>query len=616
MKPSTDCRLLSAHVCILVALAVFAPGAAAAEQKHVLVFFGQWRTLPVNAFVEQKLHTELDPKGTGDVQFYAESLDEERLTDRGHLENVALALQRKYSGRKFDLVFATMPSTVRFLAEYGSGIFGTVPVVFSVVNQGSLENKLPANFTGTTTELNAGTTLKIMLRLHPRTRRVVVIAGTSNLAQEWLAEARSEFGTVADRVAVDVLTVGSMGELVRTVSTLPSDVLIYFVFAMRTSDGRFLAPRAVLASFAGAASVPVYVSDDRLVGNGAVGGFVMDNEASVNSSVAMAASLLSGSRVADLPVRTVQNRFLFDARQLDRWGVDEGLLPAGSEVRYRTPSVWQAHKGTIAAVAVFVFVESALLLVLVIERRRKAALQRYVAQQFEQMRSLSAKLITAHEEERRRIARDLHDDVKQRVALIGLGLSGLKRSSGSRDVEERITDLSRSANELALSLGQIAKGLHPAALEHTSLDSALRSLGRECAERTGITILTHTDPIPADVSAAVKLCFFRVAQEALQNVVKHSGATVVTIDLRWHKGSIHLSIVDNGRGFEMKDAQLPTGLGLLSMRERLRTANGSLEIRGARGSGTSVLASAPAGFHSAQSESRNGERQGATASQV
>ncbi|MBI3278462.1 MAG: hypothetical protein HYZ57_01320 [Acidobacteria bacterium] len=569
--------------------------------KHVLVFFGQWRTLPINLFVEQKLQAALDPTGSGEVEFYWESLDEDRLNEDDPLNedlyfaNVAEGLRKKYAGKQFDVIFATMPSTVRFLREYGPGVFGTTPVVFCIVNRAAFEWPQPDHFTGALTELHAGTNLQLMLRLHPGTRRILVVAGTSTVGRQWLAEAQREFHQVEPRVRVDVLRVDKISDLLTSVASLRPDTLVYFLLVTRTGDGKYVASRTVVASVSAAASVPVYVSDDRFVGSGGAGGYVIDNEASVATAVGMAAQLLAGVRISALPIRTIPNRWLFDARQLERWHIDRRNLSAGSDIRFRSPSMWKTHKTEIIGAVLLVLVETAFIVALVVERKRKSALQKRLTGQLEETRVLSARLITAHEEERRRLARELHDDVKQRVALIGLGLSQLRRSATMSEAQARVSELAQSANELALALGVLAKGLHPAALDHTSLDTALRGLCRESGANSRMTIgVVEPEPLCCDPPAPVKLGLFRIAQEALQNVAKHSDATAATVSLRCAGDQIVLTIRDNGRGFEMSTAGArSSGLGLLSMRERVCGLNGALEIETAPGSGTTVVASVP-----------------------
>lgn len=231
----------------------------------------------------------------------------------------------------------------------------------------------------------------------------------------------------------------------------------------------------------------------------------------------------------------------------------------------------------------------------------------------EQVRELAGRLITAQEEERARIARQLHDDLSQRLAAVSLGLSAIKRHV-SPGGQQDLARLQRGAIALAEEVRSLSHELHPAVLRHAGLTAALRGSCREQDGRNGINVTFvgdgGTDADHLEVPPPVALCLYRVTQEALRNVVRHSGARRATVSLSAAGQSLLVSVTDDGRGFETVGASAsatatatappqPRGIGLASMEERMRLVHGRLTIVSRPGRGTEVRAAVPttAGKH-------------------
>jgi signal transduction histidine kinase len=212
----------------------------------------------------------------------------------------------------------------------------------------------------------------------------------------------------------------------------------------------------------------------------------------------------------------------------------------------------------------------------------------------DELRDLSRRLIQSHEEQRALLARELHDDVTQRLAVlaIAVGRAELALPEGTRlepirAVREEIVRLSEDVHSLAYQL-------HPSVLEELGLVEALRA---EC-ERQGrqgqVEILFDLGSPPADVGKDAALCLFRVAQEALHNVIHHSGARMAAVALRQLDEGTLLAVRDNGAGFDPAAPKTGRSLGLASMRERVQLVRGTLDIESAPGQGTAVIAWVPA----------------------
>ncbi len=211
------------------------------------------------------------------------------------------------------------------------------------------------------------------------------------------------------------------------------------------------------------------------------------------------------------------------------------------------------------------------------------------------LEELSGRLITAQEQERTRIARELHDDFSQRLALQGIGLAQLWKKLPETEVEERakVQELMKRTQEISSDMHSLSHQLHSSKLEHVGLAPALKGLCEELSSKYKIQI-EFTDfagfsEIPKDVA----LCLFRVAQESLGNVAKHSQAKQAQVELYGATNEIRLRIVDGGLGFNPALRNGDLGLGLISMRERLRLVGGRLSVQSALAQGTEIVAEVP-----------------------
>jgi signal transduction histidine kinase len=204
-------------------------------------------------------------------------------------------------------------------------------------------------------------------------------------------------------------------------------------------------------------------------------------------------------------------------------------------------------------------------------------------------------LIEAHEEERTWIARELHDDVNQRIALLTIDLERLDKQLPDSAVEfhDHISQVRQRLLDLAKDVQGLSHRLHSSKLEYLGIVAAAKGFCRELSEQQKVEIeFSHTN-IPDGVPKEISLCLFRVLQEALQNAVKHSGVRQFAVELRDTEAEIQLTVSDQGVGFDPRDAINRHGLGLISMRERLHLAGGQISIESQPDSGTTIHARVP-----------------------
>src|SRR5580700_10953139 len=213
----------------------------------------------------------------------------------------------------------------------------------------------------------------------------------------------------------------------------------------------------------------------------------------------------------------------------------------------------------------------------------------------ESLEELSGRLITAQEEERTRIARELHDDFTQRLALQGIGLTQVWKKMAESETEGRskIQELIKDNREILSDMHVLSHQLHSSRLEHVGLAPALMGLCEEMSSKYKIPVDFSERGTFADIPKNVSLCLFRVAQEALGNVVKHSGANRAVVEITGAANEICLRIADAGIGFDPTLRNTHSGIGLMGMRERLRLVGGMISVRSAPSQGTEIVAQVP-----------------------
>jgi len=204
---------------------------------------------------------------------------------------------------------------------------------------------------------------------------------------------------------------------------------------------------------------------------------------------------------------------------------------------------------------------------------------------------LGRRLLEVQEGERARIASELHDGISQQLAVVALKLDSLEyRLVGSAGQRADIGLLAQRVRTIAADLQQLTRGLHPARVQHLGLVSSVRALAREM-EHDQIHIDVDAPEWPANLPSEVALSLYRVAQEALHNATKHSGSNSITVSFRRESNGLSLIVSDKGVGFTPQTGS--GGLGIVSMRERLRTIGGSLSVVAAPGQGTTIRATVP-----------------------
>ena len=721
----------------------------------VLLLYSDSRLTPSVVSADQALRSTLEARLPGPVHFHTEFLDLNSLHGTLLQRELRELLRVKYRGRPIDLIVAQGQLSVPFALQNRVELFSSAPVVFVAVERSTfVDPSVEPVVTGTWRSRGWAETLDLACRLHPGTQRAVVIVGSSTGERLWVEAAREQLAACAGSIEIRYLVDSPFEDILKAVAALPKDTVVLAGPFLRDGAGRDFASPSVIGRITAVSGVPIYGLTEAVIGRGAVGGHVVSFEAHGKVAADLALRVLAGERPSPTAAGTTLP--MFDDRQIKRWGIDRRLLPAGSLVLFRGPSVWERSRRYVAgalglphvgrrakasvderlrfeillsdlspalsscpdedvdrqieiglrrvaedlgmdraviwtledrshevrlahswtreglpplppaiqeseaprifshlrqgevvrfpqsegppdeplidrqAVARFGARSSAVVPLFeggsvvgglsvgtVFEKHRwpneliarlrlladvfAAALGRRRAERSAResaahIRDLAGRLMTSQEEERRRIARELHDGVSQDLAALSIALNALEDGLPEGTAPERRQEVVRLQGrivELAEAVRHLSHELHPGILQYAGLAVALRGHCREFEREHGIKVTFQEGDDLGTIPPAVALCLYRVTQEALKNAARHAKPGQVSVAVARDRADLVLSIGDDGCGFDLAEARGQGGLGLISLDERVRLVRGRLTIDTQPQQGTEIQVVVP-----------------------
>jgi signal transduction histidine kinase len=566
-------------------------------QKQVLVLYSVRRDAQLAILGNRDLPRALATGLGEDIDYYSEYLEAARFRVPDYERAFRDFLRLKYQQKRLDVIIAMSDAVTDLVARNRSEFFPDVPVVF--FQAGSSNPVRVANSTGVFGNLRLDGTLDLALALQPDLRYAFIVGDGSIEATESLA--RRQLHRFESRLALTYLSNQRRDDLEARLAALPAHSMVFYLTMNRNDAGDFVHPLDYLDRISLLANAPIYSWVDSAMGHGVVGGVMKDQRAEINEVANSALRVLNGEPADSIPLTDADvNVAQVDWRELRRWHIDETAVPATTVIRFRELGLWDRYRSYLLGVSVVVIGQTALIGLLLFQRaRRKQAEARAHGAQaklranYDRIRDLGGRLLMAQEAERSRIARELHDDIGQQLAMLAINLEHVRASASNvgqafRDVIEQALERARSVSK---TLHDLSHRLHPNLLGHMGLAGALQRMIDEVPHDSLEIVFEHSG-VPVSLPQDVILCVFRIAQEALQNVVRHSAAHHVSIHLDGSETELVLRVDDDGVGFA-SEAATKGGLGLLSMAERLDALDGLLNISSRPGMGTSLTVVVP-----------------------
>jgi signal transduction histidine kinase len=556
------------------ATVTLASAAPVKELRRVLVFY-EWSVAgPGIAAVDKEIRGALD-ESPFQIELYTENLETNLFPEESSQQEFLQWYIHKYRDRKLDLIIAEGSPSIEFMAKSHGRFFPGVPIVFCCSPQvGAAGPQLDTDFTGAWMDIAPATTLDVALRLQPQTQHIVVVGGVSQLDRQVEELTRESLRIYEDRFEFTYLTDLALPNLLERLRHLPSNTIVFYTSLSRDAAGTpFIDAKQVLPIVASMANAPVFSMADVYVGQGTVGGYVSSYAMQGRAVGQIAMRILQGKKPQDIPILKNTNVFMFDWRALRRWGIRESNLPPGSVVLNRQPTAWESYRWYIIGAISLIVAEMLLIFGLVWQRARRRRVEAELA-------TLGGRLIEAHEEERSRIAREIHDDYQQRLAFLAIDLEELAENIGRSptEVSQKLHELWNRVGELGADLHDLSHSLHSSTLETLGLVAGVRAFCEEFAGQQELHVDFEYENVPRAIPGEIALCLFRIAQEGLRNVKRHSGADRAEVRLEGLAQELHLSVSDRGRGFDSNGGSPSGGIGLRSMEERLRLLGGNLQI--------------------------------------
>jgi signal transduction histidine kinase len=498
-----------------------------------------------------------------------------------HPERVVARIAEEYAQDPIDLLIATGDSSVAVAGRLREAWGRDIPIIGLFTTSERLLSSAPFPPLPNGVQVRLGdfntVTARNIQALIPAVSEVLIVGGTDDAVEGAAAAMRPVLG---DGVRVEGIIAPTLEQLGERFARLGEQSAIVYLSVGVDSRGRTWQVREYLRRLLEIAPRPVFGWLSSYIGLGIVGGRVLDGSEIGDELGRLAAEVLNGADPDALgPVVIEKAQLIYDWDPMRRFGIPLRRLPDDATVLNRPLPVWESYPRTSIAVGALILFLLASVGILVHSRRR-------VREANAAQLALSRRLLSAQDEERLRIARDLHDDLCQEMAMLAIDVGGTRGAPpSSTSVAERVQALIDRTRGIAVALHGTHIGSMP-------FRDALASHAAGVQARTGLDIQIRSDPGEAEPSPPVAMALFRAVQEALQNTIRHADATEVILTVETTRDTIRIEVTDDGIGFEPGQGG-SLGLGMTSMRERMATIGGTFSVRSEPFGGTTVVLSAP-----------------------
>ena len=590
-----------------------------AATRHVVLLFDERVELPGLSLLDAELVNTLRANSTEPVEIYREAMDLSRFSSNSYKALLRDFLRTKYADKKIDVVVAVMAPAFDFLLTHGDLIFSGTPIVFCGLDRMQLGTRsLPSNAYGVLVKREFAPTVELALRIHPNTKRFVVVAGTSEFDKGLLAQARDQFRSYENRVSFSDLSELPLEQLLATVSQLPPEDIVLFLTLFQDGTGQPFIPHEVVERVSGAASVPVYGFLDQYLGRGIIGGSLYSFTALGADTANMVLRLLTGAAPSQHLSESFTNKIIFDWRQMVRWGISESRLPPNSEIYFRENTVWEQYSWQIMFVSTIVLVQAGLISILLREHHRRRLAEVQARQRMAELAHIN-RFSTAGE-----LTASISHEINQPLGAILTNAETARAILKSpypdlEELNEIVDDILQDDRRASEVIRRMRSLLRKAPFEPKNID--LNDLVRETIEflsalavarKVELTGLIAPAPLPiVGVRIQLQQVILNLVVNAIDAMSGTSGENrIVSLRTSRVENFAELSISDRGPGIpaeRLKDVFEPffttkaegMGMGLSIARTLVEAHNGQISAVNAPGAGAVFRVRLPIARHAA-----------------
>jgi signal transduction histidine kinase len=563
--------------------------------KQIVILYTHRTLTPINADWDRGIRSSLMAGFDELLDIEIEYLNLVRHKDPDYLRGWIELLKTKYAAKPPDLVIPVYVPALEFTLEHRESIFPDVPIVFC-----SAPSKLAERahgqpkVTGVAFRLDITGTVETARRLHPANNRLMVLSGSSDSELALKYATQDAIRAMNTELEVDLVEGLPRSQLLERVAAADRNTSILMLTYEEDSVGNNYSTVEIVEQLSTESSLPIFGLYDTLLGHGIVGGSLQSAESQGRLAGGLAVRVLKGERPEDLPIVGLDTvRLAFDARQLRRLNISTRSLPADARILFREPTFWEQFGAYVLLGGAAIVLQSLIITALLVNRSRRVLAER-------EARSLTGKILTAQEDERRYLAREMHDDLSQRLAASAIEAGNLEqRFQESPESCESLGKLKKNLIAICDDVHRLSRQIHPAILDDFGLADALHSECDRFADRERVAVEFRCGELPPNLPKEVALCLFRIAQEALWNAAKYAHSERVMVELNADPEFVHLEVRDFGRGFEPQQVAASQGLGLASMKERARLVRGTIVIDSSPGKGAKITVQVPWPEHEA-----------------
>lgn len=508
-------------------------------------------------------------------------------------------LREKYGPQQVKLVIPVFDPALEFVLANREQLFPGVPIVFcSATEELARRAVQQPDVTGVAFQPDSAKTVALIRQLLPETKHLIVLGGASKSDRNVVKAALKSIPTTNGDFDVNHWDGFGLDILQEVLPKQDPKTVLLVMSCDRDVPGFRFSTVDYTRRICQSTQLPVFSLFDSTLGTGVVGGRMVSPQGQGKLAGQIAARILSGTRPEEISIAGLDSNYVaLDARQLERLQIPQDRVPRDAQIRFGKNLDWAVITRYLIVGGAALLLQSVLIGVLLVNRSRRLRAER-------EARALAGMILTAQEDERSRVARELHDDLSQRLAAASLDVAILERNLTSKtSITDILSRLKQGLMTICRDVHQLSHRMHSSVLEDLGLEAALRSECASVSERHDLIVEFSCEGVPSQVPHDVSLCLYRIVQEALRNAAKHSQATGVQVVLKQDGQQLQLEIRDDGVGFDATKAGRTTGapgsagdttgLGIASLKERVRLVGGTLRIESAPNEGVTIDVQVP-----------------------